>query len=83
MYWLRPGLLGAPPATTYSLLATLPGAVYDAVLAVIIGPRAVAVMIVCMEQERVDWVNTVARWTEVALSACFSRFLVFGLADRN
>jgi rod shape-determining protein MreD len=49
------GALGAPPATTDPLSAIFPGAVYDAVLAVIIGPLAVAVHDRRMEQERVDW----------------------------
>lgn len=49
------GALGAPPSATDPLLMVLPGAVYDAVLAALIGPLTVAVHDRRMEQERVDW----------------------------
>jgi rod shape-determining protein MreD len=49
------GALGAPPATSDPLSAVFPGALYDAVLGVIIGPLTVAVHDRRMEQERVDW----------------------------
>jgi rod shape-determining protein MreD len=49
------GALGAPPPATDPLLMVLPGAVYDAVLAALIGPLTVAVHDRRIEQERVDW----------------------------
>ncbi len=49
------GALGAPPPTTDPMSMVVPGAVFDAVLAVAIGPLAVAVHDRRMEQERVDW----------------------------
>jgi len=47
--------LGFPPATSDPLAAVFPGAVYDSVLGVLIGPLAVALHDRRMEQERVDW----------------------------
>jgi rod shape-determining protein MreD len=47
--------LGTPPPATDPLLMVLPGAIYDAVLAALIGPLTVAVHDRRMEQERVDW----------------------------
>jgi rod shape-determining protein MreD len=49
------GALGSPPPIADPLLMVLPGAVYDAVLAALIGPLTVAVHDRRMEQERVDW----------------------------
>jgi rod shape-determining protein MreD len=49
------GALGVPPATSEPFAIVFPGAVYDAVLAAIIGPLTVAVHDRRMEQERVDW----------------------------
>jgi rod shape-determining protein MreD len=49
------GALGAPPPVADPLLMVLPSAVYDAVLAALIGPLTVAVHDRRMEQERVDW----------------------------
>jgi rod shape-determining protein MreD len=49
------GALGTPPPVADPLLMVLPGAVYDAVLAALIGPLTVAVHDRRMEQERVDW----------------------------
>jgi rod shape-determining protein MreD len=49
------GALGSPPATADPLQMVLPGAIYDAVLAALIGPLAVAVHDRRIEQERVDW----------------------------
>jgi rod shape-determining protein MreD len=47
--------LGPAPPTTDPLVTVLPGAVYDAVLAAVIGPLTVAVHDRRLEQERVDW----------------------------
>jgi rod shape-determining protein MreD len=47
--------LGSPPPAADPLLMVLPGAVYDAVLAALIGPLTVAVHDRRIEQERVDW----------------------------
>jgi hypothetical protein len=47
--------LGSPPPAADPLLMVLPGAIYDAVLAALIGPLTVAVHDRRMEQERVDW----------------------------
>ncbi len=47
--------LGAPSPVADPLAAVFPGAVYDAVLAAIIGPLTVAVHDRRVEQERVDW----------------------------
>ena len=45
-----------PPLPPRDLIATLmPGAVYDTVLAAVIGPLAVAIHDRATEQERVDW----------------------------
>jgi rod shape-determining protein MreD len=49
------GALGSPPPATDPLLMVLPGAIYDAILAALIGPLTVAVHDRRMEQERVDW----------------------------
>ena len=49
------GALGAPPPIADPVSAVLPGAIYDAVLAAIIGPLTVAVHDRRIEQERVDW----------------------------
>ena len=49
------GALGVPLPVTDPLGTVLPGAVYDAVLALIIGPLAIAVHDRRVEQERVDW----------------------------
>jgi rod shape-determining protein MreD len=49
------GALGTPPPIDDPLSAVFPGAVYDAVLAAIIGPLTVAVHDRRVEQERVDW----------------------------
>jgi rod shape-determining protein MreD len=49
------GALGAPLPVADPLDAILPGAVYDAVLAAIIGPLAIAVHDRRIEQERMDW----------------------------
>jgi rod shape-determining protein MreD len=47
--------LGPVPPTSDPLVAVLPGAVYDAILAAVIGPLTVAVHDRRLEQERVDW----------------------------
>jgi rod shape-determining protein MreD len=47
--------LGSPPPAADPLLMVLPGAIYDAVLAALIGPLTVAVHDRRIEQERVDW----------------------------
>jgi len=47
--------LGSPPPAVEPLMMLLPGAIYDAVLAALIGPLTVAVHDRRMEQERVDW----------------------------
>ena len=47
--------LGSRPQVADPLIVILPGAVYDAVLAALIGPLTVAVHDRRMEQERVDW----------------------------
>ena len=47
--------LGPAPPTTDPLVTVLPGAIYDAVLAAVIGPLTVAVHDRRIEQERVDW----------------------------
>ena len=49
------GALGTPLPVADPLDAVLPGAVYDAVLAAIIGPLAIAVHDRRIEQERMDW----------------------------
>jgi rod shape-determining protein MreD len=49
------GALGVPTPITDPIGAVFPGAVYDAVLAAIIGPLTVAVHDRRIEQERVDW----------------------------
>ncbi len=49
------GALGAPPPTVDPLSMIVPGAIFDAVLGVVIGPLAVAVHDRRMEHERVDW----------------------------
>jgi rod shape-determining protein MreD len=49
------GALGSPLPVSDPLLVVLPGAIYDAVLAALIGPLTVAVHDRRMEQERVDW----------------------------
>jgi rod shape-determining protein MreD len=48
------GALGSPPVAD-PVITVLPGAIYDAVLAALIGPLTVAVHDRRMEQERVDW----------------------------
>jgi rod shape-determining protein MreD len=49
------GALGSPPPVPDPVMTVLPGAIYDAVLAALIGPLTVAVHDRRMEQERVDW----------------------------
>ena len=49
------GALGAPAGDDRALRHVFPGAVYDAVLAAIIGPLTIAVHDRRIEQERVDW----------------------------
>lgn len=49
------GALGGPLEVDDPIRALLPGAIYDAVLAAIIGPLAVALRARRLEQERVDW----------------------------
>jgi rod shape-determining protein MreD len=49
------GALGAPLPVTDPLAAVLPGAVYDAVLATLVGPLVIAVHDRRIDQERVDW----------------------------
>jgi rod shape-determining protein MreD len=47
--------LGARPPASDPLVMVIPGAIYDAVLAALIGPLTVAVHDRRLEQERVDW----------------------------
>jgi rod shape-determining protein MreD len=47
--------LGPAPPISDPLMAVLPGAIYDAILAAVIGPLTVAVHDRRLEQERVDW----------------------------
>jgi len=47
--------LGAPIPVADPLAAIVPSAIYDAVLATLVGPLAIAVHDRRMEQERVDW----------------------------
>jgi rod shape-determining protein MreD len=49
------GALGTTIPTTDPLGTVFPSAIYDAVLAAIVGPLAIAVHDRRMEQERVDW----------------------------
>lgn len=49
------GALGAPLPIDDPIGAALPGAVYDAVLALLIGPLAISIHDRRMEQERPDW----------------------------
>ncbi len=49
------GALGAPLPVADPLGAVLPGALYDAVLGILVGPLTIAVHDRRMEQERVDW----------------------------
>lgn len=49
------GALNAPLPVADPLATILPGAVYDVVLAAIIGPLAIAIHDRRMQQERVDW----------------------------
>jgi rod shape-determining protein MreD len=49
------GALGAPLPVADPLSTVLPSAVYDAVLAAIVGPLVIAVHDRRMDQERVDW----------------------------
>jgi rod shape-determining protein MreD len=49
------GALGAPLPVDDPLSTVVPGAVYDAVLAAIVGPLVIAVHDRRMDQERVDW----------------------------
>ena len=49
------GALGAPLPVADPLAAVLPGAVYDAVLATLVGPLVIAVHDRRIDQERVDW----------------------------
>jgi rod shape-determining protein MreD len=53
--YLTFGALGAPIPLADPLGAVLPGAVYDAVLAALIGPLVIAVHDRRVNQERVDW----------------------------
>ena len=47
--------LGGPLALLDPLRTLLPGAIYDAAIAALIGPLAVAYRVHHLEQERVDW----------------------------
>jgi rod shape-determining protein MreD len=49
------GALGAPIPASDPLAAVLPSAIYDAVIAAIVGPLAIAIHDRRLEQERVDW----------------------------
>jgi rod shape-determining protein MreD len=49
------GALGGGAVPTDPIRTLLPGAVYDAVLAALVGPLAVALRVRRLEQERVDW----------------------------
>jgi rod shape-determining protein MreD len=49
------GALGEPVPVDDPVSVILPGAIYDAVLAAIIGPLAIAIHDRRMDQERVDW----------------------------
>jgi len=49
------GALGAPLPVADPLSTVLPSAIYDAVLAAIVGPLVIAVHDRRMDQERVDW----------------------------
>ena len=49
------GALGAPLPVRTHVATVLPGAIYDAVLAILIGPLVIAVHDRRVEQERVDW----------------------------
>lgn len=49
------GALGVPLPVSDPLSVIIPGAVYDAVLALLIGPLAIAIHDRRFEQERVDW----------------------------
>jgi rod shape-determining protein MreD len=49
------GALGAPLPVSDPLATVLPSAIYDAVLAAIVGPLVIAVHDRRMDQERVDW----------------------------
>jgi rod shape-determining protein MreD len=49
------GALGAPIPIADPLAAVLPSAVYDAVLAAVVGPLTIAVHDRRVSQERVDW----------------------------
>ena len=49
------GALGAPLPVSDPLSAVLPSAIYDAVLAAIVGPLVIAIHDRRMDQERVDW----------------------------
>lgn len=49
------GTLGAPLPVADPLPVVLPGAVYDAVLAALVGPLVIAVHDRRIDQERVDW----------------------------
>jgi rod shape-determining protein MreD len=49
------GALGTPLPVEDPLKAVLPSAIYDAILAAIVGPLAIAVHDRRMDQERVDW----------------------------
>ena len=49
------GAMGSPISSNNPVVALLPGVLYDTVLAVIVGPLAVATHDRYAEQERVDW----------------------------
>jgi hypothetical protein len=49
------GALGVPLPVSDPLPGILPGAVYDAVLAALVGPLTIAIHDRRVEQERVDW----------------------------
>jgi rod shape-determining protein MreD len=49
------GALGGSVVIDDPLMTLLPGAVYDAILAALVGPLAVALRVRRLEQERVDW----------------------------
>ena len=53
--FLALGALGTPLPISDPLSVVLPGAVYDAILALPIGPLVIAIHARRMDQERVDW----------------------------
>jgi rod shape-determining protein MreD len=53
--FLALGALGTPLPVSDPLSVILPGAIYDAVLALLIGPLVIAIHDRRVDQERVDW----------------------------